>query len=224
MHESMKRLQEVAKTNRNSDIARDLNVGASTVTNWASRGVSKEGALKAADHYGSNANYILEGQSSGNQKSIDRLNEILEKGEAHTAYIDGDIDVPIYAVYFCCGDGNGSCDFEEVKGYRSFPASFFAERNIKPKNFKLVCATNDSMEPYINEHDEVGIDISDTEITDGGVYAILLENDRMIKQIFIEPGGALRLHSFNSRYPDKLVTKENGRSLIIVGKQVYRAG
>lgn len=61
MHESMKRLQEVAKTDRNSDISRDLNVGASTVANWAKRGVSKEGALAAAAKYNSNANYILDG-------------------------------------------------------------------------------------------------------------------------------------------------------------------
>ncbi len=61
MHASMKRLQEVAKTDKKSDIARDLNVGASTVTNWTNRGVSKEGALAAAEKYNANANYILNG-------------------------------------------------------------------------------------------------------------------------------------------------------------------
>jgi len=61
MHESMKRLQEVAKTDKNSDISRDLNVGASTVANWVKRGVSKEGALAAAAKYDSDANYILDG-------------------------------------------------------------------------------------------------------------------------------------------------------------------
>lgn len=61
MHESMKRLQEVAKTDRNSDISRDLNVGASTVANWVKRGVSKEGALAAAAKYDCDANYILNG-------------------------------------------------------------------------------------------------------------------------------------------------------------------
>lgn len=61
MHESMKRLQKVAKTDKNSDISRDLNVGASTVANWVKRGVSKEGALAAAAKYDSDANYILNG-------------------------------------------------------------------------------------------------------------------------------------------------------------------
>lgn len=61
MHPSMKRLMECAKTDRKADIARDLNVGASTVTNWVNRGVSKEGALAAAERYNADANYILDG-------------------------------------------------------------------------------------------------------------------------------------------------------------------
>lgn len=59
MHESLIRLLEVAGTNSKSKIARDLNIGPSTVTNWGKRGVSKEGALTAADIYNSDANYIL---------------------------------------------------------------------------------------------------------------------------------------------------------------------
>ncbi|AAZ18842.1 merops peptidase family S24 [Psychrobacter arcticus 273-4] len=63
MDQSMVRLQEVAGTNKKSKIALDLNVGASTVTNWAKRGVSKEGALAAAEKYNADANYILSGSS-----------------------------------------------------------------------------------------------------------------------------------------------------------------
>lgn len=141
-----------------------------------------------------------------------------------TASTEGLVEIPIYSVYFCCGNGNGECEFEEVKGTRAFSPSFFSDRNINPDNFKLVCAANGSMSPYINDGDEVGIDIGDTDIHDGGVYAILLDGDRMFKQIFREAGGALRLHSFNPAYPDRLVTAENHESLIVVGKQVYRAG
>lgn len=61
MHPSMKRLQEVAKTDKKSEIAKELNVGASTVTNWVKRGVSKEGALAAANKYKADANYIFNG-------------------------------------------------------------------------------------------------------------------------------------------------------------------
>lgn len=137
--------------------------------------------------------------------------------------IETDIQIPIYAAYFCCGDGNDA-DFEELKGYRGFSPDFFKTRNIKPENFVLVCAANDSMSPHIEHKDEVGIDVSDKEIKDGEVYAILLDGAKMFKQVFVEAGGNLRLHSFNPNYPDKLITPENHNSLIIVGRKVYRAG
>lgn len=138
--------------------------------------------------------------------------------------MDDMIEIPLYGVYFCCGDGDSNCEFQEVKGTRKFTPSFFRDRNVQPENFKLVCAANGSMAPYINDKDEVGIDLGSTEVHDGKVYAILLDGDRMFKQIFREAGGALRLHSFNADYPDRLVTAENHSSLIIVGEQVYRAG
>ncbi len=134
------------------------------------------------------------------------------------------ISIPVYSVIFCCGDGNKDFGFEEIKGYREFEESFFTNAGIKPDDFKLVCAVNDSMSPYINDKDEVGIVLSDKELKDGNVYAILLDGDRMFKQVFLEGGGKLRLHSFNEKYPDKIITADNHESLIIIGRQHFRAG
>jgi len=69
----------------------------------------------------------------------------------------GLLEIPIYSVYFCCGNGNGECEFEEIKGTRSFHPSFFTEKKIDPNEFKLVCAANGSMSPYINDGDEVAL-------------------------------------------------------------------
>ena len=136
----------------------------------------------------------------------------------------GLIQIPVYSIVFCCGDGNKDFGFEEVKGYREFEEDFFVKAGVKPDDFKLVCAGNDSMSPYINDKDEVGIILSDKELKDGQVYALLLDGDRMFKQIFLEGGGKLRLHSFNDKYPDKIITKENHESLIVIGRQYFRAG
>lgn len=164
--------------------------------------------------------------SDAANESERELERILQAGSVSIDDGDGDdlISVPIYDVYFCCGDGNGSCEFENIKGYRKLPPDFFRDRNIRPEDFKLICAVNDSNHPYIKDGDEVGIVITDREIKDGEYYAILLDGDRMIKQIFREAGGAYRLSSFNKAYPDKVVTPEHNESLIIAGRQVYRAG
>lgn len=152
-----------------------------------------------------------------------KVSDVVGADNVVVGQVETDIQIPIYATYFCCGDGNDA-DFEEIKGYRGFSSDFFKTRNIKPENFVLVCAANDSMSPHIEHKDEVGIDISDKEIKDGEVYAILLDGAKMFKQVFVEAGGNLRLHSFNPNYPDRLITPQNHNSLIIVGRKVYRAG
>ncbi|HCR88817.1 MULTISPECIES: S24 family peptidase [Psychrobacter] len=195
------------------------------------------------DHYniealarflGVNFNWLAAGQGIKETKgsssevlteSKEELARILEAGTVSVDDSDDDmVLIPIYDIYFCCGDGNGSCEFENIKGYRKLPPDFFKDRNIRPEDFKLICAVNDSNHPYIKDGDEVGIVITDREIKDGEYYAILLDGDRMIKQIFREAGGAYRLSSFNKAYPDKVVTPEHSESLIIAGRQVYRAG
>lgn len=234
MHESLVRLYEVSKKDKPSDIAFDLNVGNSTVTNWGKRGVSKDGAIAAGRVYKCDPNYILTGSttasSSTDKQSVDEiLDQIRALDNVKVDYGEdddsGDIKIPIYDVYFCCGDGDTEeFAFEEIKGERKFPPHFFTDKGVKPENFKLVCAKNDSQKPYINEHDIVGIDISDREIKDGEMYAILLDGERMFKRIFREPGNVLRLHCYNPDYPDKIVTAENHSSLVIVGREMYRAG
>lgn len=174
---------------------------------------------KYADYFGYTVAQLRYDDIENNVK----LSDIVGVDNVVVGQVETDIQIPIYATYFCCGDGNDA-DFEEIKGYRGFSPDFFKTRNIKPDNFKLVCATNDSMSPHIEDGDEVGIDVSDKQIRDGEVYAILLDGAKMFKQIFFEGGGKLRLHSFNPNYDDKILTTDTADSLIVVGRKVYRAG
>lgn len=61
LHPSMKRLHEVTGLSRKKDICELLGRSASTVTNWGTRGVSKEVSLEVGAMYGINAAYILWG-------------------------------------------------------------------------------------------------------------------------------------------------------------------
>ena len=45
-------------------------------------------------------------------------------------------------------------------------------------------AKGDSMSDFIHDGDLVGIDVSQTEIIDGEIYAVYFEGEGMIKQIF----------------------------------------
>lgn len=132
--------------------------------------------------------------------------------------------VNFYDVSFCCGSGRGYPEFEPLKKTLPFDQSFFKYRNLDPKYFKIIYAKGDSMAHYIQEGDAVGIDVSDTEPREGEVYALFWDGDLLIKRIYKEGGGVLRLASDNPAYPAKIVNETNGESLIIIGRVVYRSG
>lgn len=79
MHDSMKRLHEVSGINRKNAIAKQLGVSPSTVTNWSTRGVSKEGAIAASDIYNTDVNYILNGNESRKPVSLTELEAFRKK-------------------------------------------------------------------------------------------------------------------------------------------------
>lgn len=217
---------------KQTDLIKGTGAGKTTVHKWFNH--LNDPSAKYLDDLSKTLKTTTQWLLTGNDSSdkADNTQAILDKIRAldniRVDYGDDDmggIRIPIYDVYFCCGDGD--CEefaFEDIKGDRIFPPHFFTDKNVKPENFKLVCAKNDSQKPYINEHDMVGIDVSDREIKDGEMYAILLDGERMFKRIFREPGNVLRLHCYNPDYPDKIVTAENHSSLVIVGREMYRAG
>jgi len=102
--------------------------------------------------------------------------------------------------------------------------SFFKGKDFDFDGFVIIRNNDNSMSPYINNNDEVGINSLNCEIRDGSIYAICIDDDLMFRQVFREAGGALRLHSFNTDYPDRIFTKDQLDSIRIIGKQVYRAG
>ncbi|MCW3604448.1 S24 family peptidase, partial [Burkholderia cenocepacia] len=99
-----------------------------------------------------------------------------------------------------------------------FDGSFFKRLGSRPKDCKLVKVSGESMEPYLFHGDSVLIDVSQTTILDGRIYALIFEDEQFVKQVFKEPGGGLTLHSFNERYRDKVITPDRDTSLHVAGR------
>ncbi len=167
-----------------------------------------------------------EGEMLSAQAQVDELVASLPNGISHDEIEPWrkQVWVHFYDVSFCCGDGAGYPEFEALKKTLPFDESFFRYRHLNPKHFKMIYAKGDSMAPYIQEADAVGIDVSDIEPREGEVYALFWDGDLLIKRIYKEGGGVLRLASDNKNYRDKIVDDSNGKSLIIIGRVVYRSG
>ena len=124
-----------------------------------------------------------------------------------------------------CSAGCGSVQWE-VRQKRALPFTidFFKAIGSKPEDCKLAVSRGDSMEPFLFDHDMIMIDTSRTTPKDGNVYAICFENEMLVKQLFKQAGGALTLHSYNSKYPDRTVPANDTTQFEIVGQIVYRSG
>lgn len=138
---------------------------------------------------------------------------------------NGFIWIDVVEANFSCGVGESiEFHFDVINGKFPFTPSFFQRKHVDPSCMRIIKAKGDSMTDFIHDGDLVGIDISKTEIVDGGIYAVYFEGEGMIKQIFKEEGGKLTLHSLNLKYRDREVSEQNGLNFKVMGRQFWRAG
>jgi len=153
------------------------------------------------------------------------VNEIHEPTVVDYEIENGFIWIDVVEANFSCGTGESiEFHFDVINGKFPFPPSFFQKKYVDPKCMRIIKAKGDSMSDFIHDGDLVGIDISQTEIIDGEIYAVYFEGEGMIKQIFKEEGGKLSLHSLNPKYRDREVSEINGLNFKVMGRQFWRAG
>ena len=217
MDPSMLRLQEIAGTNKKSKIALDLNVGASTVTNWAKRGVSKEGALAAAEKYNADANYILSGMSG--KPSVSDLRAQIQKIQSTTALPS--IDTPegtkkVPVDYGMSGQmpviswvAAGS--FSDVMPVTIDDAIEWIDRpsNLSPRAFGLIIEGR-SMWPEFKPGEIIYVEpnISPLELKDGALVVIHCNDDKQatFKQLIIgDSPEDMYLKPLNPDWPDQKI-------------------
>ncbi|WP_313042680.1 XRE family transcriptional regulator [Acinetobacter sp.] len=133
--------------------------------------------------------------------------------------------IDVVEANFSCGTGESiEFHFDAINGKIPFPPSFLKDRNVTEKTMKIIKAKGDSMADFIKDGDLVGINLQQTDVIDGEIYAVYLAGEGMIKQVFKEADGSLVLHSLNDKYRDKVVTEENGKNFKVIGRQFWRAG
>ncbi|WP_244137896.1 S24 family peptidase [Burkholderia stabilis] len=124
---------------------------------------------------------------------------------------------------FSAGTGLIQWEIRQKKAL-PFDIGFFKALGVKPQDCKLAQVHGPSMEPYLFNRDLMMICTTRTHVRDGRIYAVYFEDEPLVKQIFKEPEGALRLHSYNPEFPDRMITADQLASLQIAGEVMYRSG
>ncbi len=82
------------------------------------------------------------------------------------------------------------------------------------------------MEPVLPDGSTVGVNIGQTQVIDGKMYAIKHDGQLRVKVLYRIPGGGVRLRSFNqSEHPDESYTAEEmaEKSIEIIGRVFWGA-
>lgn len=128
-----------------------------------------------------------------------------------------------YDYRFSAGTGVIQWEIRQKKAL-PFDIGFFKALGVRPQDCKLAQCHGRSMEPYLFHKDMMMLWTAWHNLRDGHIYAIVFEDEPLVKQIFKEPEGALRLHSYNPEYPDKVIQTTQLEGLHIAGEVIYRSG
>lgn len=234
-----------------SDLAKYLNESPQSITNWQTRGIPKSKLLSVARAIGISVEWLETGQGrmevGGISPEADEIVALLQSGKltasirspASTPSIpagasistyetvdeldpDSYVLVDRYDVQLSAGCGNIQWVMNE-KDPISFRARWFQQKRLNPGNCKALYVRGRSMEPKLEDWDTVLIDTAQTDIVDGEIYAVCLEDEFFIKTVQRIAGGML-LKSENPDFANIEVTGERMATLCIIGKKVWRGG
>lgn len=159
-------------------------------------------------------------QNSGQQsQSQASTSEIDEEGAIQSEFMH----VQRLDVSASAGFGALSAD-ERVISLLPLPTAFLRRLGINPASANFIDARGDSMEPTISDGDLLLVDTSRTEITENGIYVVVVGNSLLVKRVQILSTGGLRLVSDNPAYEPEVVQPDAVVYLKIAGRVMWHGG
>lgn len=237
MHESVIRLLDYArrKTKGASTVIADfqalqvlLQTSSATMTNWKSRGISKDGAIKAERELGVSANWLLTGEGDEDATHTARHKALVGKAEAVTEalpFLPGfkALSIPLMAQAGAMGAGEEQLPDDVVVG-RLTVSPQWVTKTLKPltdiKKLRFIHGYGDSMEPTFRDGDILLVDSGVEEPKIDGVY-VLEANDRIyIKRVTQRFDGG---HDVTSDNPTvkTIGALDGSRPVRVLGRVVY---
>ncbi|MGA4125529.1 XRE family transcriptional regulator [Ralstonia nicotianae] len=187
-----------------ASLARVLNVSA----DWLETGMGSRSRV-TTPHGGT----VIYGRPITTYNSLDEL-------PPESTIMITHIDVALSA-----GNGRETWHIEELTPL-PFQADYIRRLDATPKNLVAVKVRGDSMEPRLFDGDTVVVDKADRRIpASGGVFALVYSGEMLVKQLFKQPDGSLRVVSDNKdKYDPFTVPTDQLEYIEIVGRVKYRSG
>ena len=218
----MKNVEErlLSLNSNKTEIAKIAEKSKQTVSNWCSRNsIAKDGAQKIANYYNVRLDWLIYGKGNKYEtQTIKWQGEVSEPGK--DCEFDGEIvEIPFFSdVSLSAGQG-GFLQLETNGRSKQFVKSELKSLGVDISNAACATVHGDSMLPVLPDGSLVGVDMSDTSIKDGKMYAIDRGGMLYVKRLYKEPNNGLRISSLNKEeYPEEKLTHKEALNIRIIGR------
>jgi phage repressor protein C with HTH and peptisase S24 domain len=129
------------------------------------------------------------------------------------------VDVPRLDLGAAAGAGRvpgGEAGFDAFR----FSRRWLAEQGLEKAQLSAIRVEGDSMEPLLNDGDEILVDLSPRPFRDG-IHVVRLGDTLMVKRVASTGAGRVALLSQNLAYPPVEVSAEE---VAIIGRVVWKGG
>jgi phage repressor protein C with HTH and peptisase S24 domain len=133
---------------------------------------------------------------------------------------DGFIMVPRYDVRASAGSG-ALIQSELIVDYLAFRQEWVSKMGLIRQQLALIEVHGDSMEPSLFNNDLVLIDLRTAELSADGIYVIQHGGHLLVKRIQSKLDGTIIVMSDNLKYQPQVLTSEESKNLIVVGRVVW---
>ena len=132
--------------------------------------------------------------------------------------------IPRYDISLSAGGGNAVwVEREDDDNPLLFRYGWLKVKGLRQQDLRAMYVRGDSMDPVLRHWDTAVVDVSDTGVDDGEIYALFFKDKLYIKQLRNTENG-VDLISFNPDYGVMHVTEDCGDRFQVLGRMVWRGG
>lgn len=230
------------ETIKNADLARAAKTSQTSVGYWLSdsNGIGAAKARLLAEFLGVDPLWLETGKGQpqglrmistakpaelGEKRHAERQQPSVRSYDPEDGVPDDVILVPESRIEFAGGDGKINYELVEDEEPATYRRSWFQKYGINPDRARRFRVAGDSMEPLLFARDTILVNLDETQVIDGRLYAIRYGDQLRVKYLSKRLDGTLVLRSVNPAYKDEEIPAEAANEHItVIGRVRDRSG
>ncbi|MBI4803889.1 MAG: helix-turn-helix transcriptional regulator [Desulfovibrio sp.] len=215
----LSRIMTATNIRSQSELARVLGIGRQAITDAKKRShIPADWYLYLCRNYGLNPQWLESGMGSmyvSGQKSPSVSNRPSVPGSTPEEFSY----VPKVRARLSAGGGSLVVD-EHIDSYYAFRHAWL-RRKGQISHMRLMGVSGDSMEPILRDEDVVLIDLSQTEIYTGKIYAVGIDEEIVVKRLDKKPGKIVLVSDNRQFYPPLEISLDESANVRVLGRVIW---